>query len=237
MPSLMFGATFYWKGIIFINGIYELIKGKNDERRSHGKTNSGNDRSGHHGLGDVGQSGPRRIPRRRLRRARTQARRSRPFGRRGRPHLPRRRTAHRDHDHVAALGGRADAGRRPSSPARAGPGRSSSKPARCRFAVKEAARTLLARRGVALLDCPLSGTGAQARVKDLIVYASGDRSACRKAAAGARRLHARQLFRRRIRQRLEDEIRRQPARRNSQRRRGGGDGARHESRGWIPRSF
>jgi 3-hydroxyisobutyrate dehydrogenase-like beta-hydroxyacid dehydrogenase len=43
--------------------------------------------------------------------------------------------------------------------------------------VKEAARDVLARRGVVLLDCPLSGTGAQARVKDLILYASGDRAA------------------------------------------------------------
>jgi len=46
--------------------------------------------------------------------------------------------------------------------------------------VKEAARDVLARRGVILLDCPLSGTGAQARVKDLIIYASGDRAAYRK---------------------------------------------------------
>ena len=46
--------------------------------------------------------------------------------------------------------------------------------------VKEAARDLLARRGVILLDCPLSGTGAQARVKDLIIYVSGDRAAYRK---------------------------------------------------------
>ncbi|HLQ01415.1 MAG TPA: NAD(P)-dependent oxidoreductase [Burkholderiales bacterium] len=46
--------------------------------------------------------------------------------------------------------------------------------------VKEAARSVLARRGVVLLDCPLSGTGAQARVKDLIIYASGDRAAYRK---------------------------------------------------------
>jgi putative dehydrogenase len=41
--------------------------------------------------------------------------------------------------------------------------------------VKEEARELLAARGTILLDCTLSGTGAQARVKDLIVYASGDR--------------------------------------------------------------
>jgi 3-hydroxyisobutyrate dehydrogenase-like beta-hydroxyacid dehydrogenase len=41
--------------------------------------------------------------------------------------------------------------------------------------VKEEARQLLAARGTILLDCTLSGTGAQARVKDLVVYASGDR--------------------------------------------------------------
>src|SRR5216683_7710797 len=46
--------------------------------------------------------------------------------------------------------------------------------------VKEAARDVLAKRGVILLDCPLSGTGAQARVKDLIIYVSGDRAAYRK---------------------------------------------------------
>jgi len=48
------------------------------------------------------------------------------------------------------------------------------------IADKEAARKLLARAGVTLLDCPLSGTGAQARVKDLVVYASGDRGSYRK---------------------------------------------------------
>jgi len=46
--------------------------------------------------------------------------------------------------------------------------------------VKDEARAILARRGVILLDCPLSGTGAQARVKDLVVYASGARSAYHK---------------------------------------------------------
>lgn len=39
--------------------------------------------------------------------------------------------------------------------------------------VKEAARKVLARKGITLLDCTVSGTGAQARVKDLVVYASG----------------------------------------------------------------
>jgi 3-hydroxyisobutyrate dehydrogenase-like beta-hydroxyacid dehydrogenase len=46
--------------------------------------------------------------------------------------------------------------------------------------VKETARDVLAKRGVILLDCPLSGTGAQARVKDLLIYVSGDRAAYRK---------------------------------------------------------
>ncbi len=48
--------------------------------------------------------------------------------------------------------------------------------------VKDEARRRLAARGITLLDCPLSGTGAQARAKDLIVYASGDRGAYRRAA-------------------------------------------------------
>jgi putative dehydrogenase len=43
------------------------------------------------------------------------------------------------------------------------------------------AKDTLARKGVTLLDCPLSGTGAQARVKDLVVYASGDRKGFLKA--------------------------------------------------------
>jgi putative dehydrogenase len=48
---------------------------------------------------------------------------------------------------------------------------------------KEKAREVLKRKGITLLDCPLSGTGAQARVKDLVVYASGDRKAFEKARA------------------------------------------------------
>lgn len=46
--------------------------------------------------------------------------------------------------------------------------------------VKEAARARLARAGVTLLDCPLSGTGAQARTRDLVVFASGPRTAYRR---------------------------------------------------------
>ncbi len=46
--------------------------------------------------------------------------------------------------------------------------------------VKEAARKRFAAAGTTLLDCPLSGTGSQARMRDLVVYASGDRRAYRR---------------------------------------------------------
>ncbi len=49
------------------------------------------------------------------------------------------------------------------------------------IAIKEAARKRLAAASVTLLDCPLSGTGAQARVKDLIVYGSGNPAIFKKA--------------------------------------------------------
>lgn len=48
------------------------------------------------------------------------------------------------------------------------------------IAVKEEARKTLGKGGAVLLDCPLSGTGAQARSKDLVVYASGDRVSYRR---------------------------------------------------------
>ena len=41
------------------------------------------------------------------------------------------------------------------------------------LAAKEAARAQCATRGAALLDCPVSGTGAQAQKGDLVVFASG----------------------------------------------------------------
>jgi putative dehydrogenase len=44
------------------------------------------------------------------------------------------------------------------------------------LAVKERARRCLADVGVTMLDCTLSGTGAQAARRDLVVYASGDRA-------------------------------------------------------------
>jgi 3-hydroxyisobutyrate dehydrogenase-like beta-hydroxyacid dehydrogenase len=51
------------------------------------------------------------------------------------------------------------------------------------IAVKEEARERLAPRGAVLLDCTLSGTGAQARAKDLVVYASGDEKSYRRITA------------------------------------------------------
>jgi putative dehydrogenase len=42
------------------------------------------------------------------------------------------------------------------------------------LAAKERARATLAVAGIAMMDCPISGTGAQAATADLSVYASGD---------------------------------------------------------------
>lgn len=50
----------------------------------------------------------------------------------------------------------------------------------------------LAAAGVAALDCPLSGTGAQARTRDLVVYASGPKAAysrCRRVFDAFARAH------------------------------------------------
>lgn len=47
--------------------------------------------------------------------------------------------------------------------------------------VKERAHRLLGQRGAALLDCPVSGTGAQMRTKDVAIYASGHPAALQRA--------------------------------------------------------
>ena len=47
--------------------------------------------------------------------------------------------------------------------------------------VKEDIRTRCAKRGIQVLDCPVSGTGAQAAVRDIAIYASGDRKAYARA--------------------------------------------------------
>lgn len=51
------------------------------------------------------------------------------------------------------------------------------------LAVKHEIRERCAKRGIAVLDCPVSGTGAQAAVRDIAIYASGDRKAYAKAEA------------------------------------------------------
>ena len=48
---------------------------------------------------------------------------------------------------------------------------------------KERARKILHKSGHILLDCPLSGTGAQARNKDLLVYSSGPKAAVKEFEA------------------------------------------------------
>jgi 3-hydroxyisobutyrate dehydrogenase-like beta-hydroxyacid dehydrogenase len=48
--------------------------------------------------------------------------------------------------------------------------------------VKQRARVALKKKGIELLDCPISGTGAQARNKDIVVYASGSRAAYRRVS-------------------------------------------------------
>lgn len=53
--------------------------------------------------------------------------------------------------------------------------------------LKENLRRRLARKRVVLLDCPISGTGAQAAAKDIAIYASGERRAfnrCRRVFDG-----------------------------------------------------
>jgi 3-hydroxyisobutyrate dehydrogenase-like beta-hydroxyacid dehydrogenase len=54
------------------------------------------------------------------------------------------------------------------------------------------ARESLLKKKIVLLDCPLSGTGAQARTRDLVVYGSGDKKAfesVRKVLEGFSRSH------------------------------------------------
>ena len=47
------------------------------------------------------------------------------------------------------------------------------------ISIKQRQQRRLATAGITLLDCPLSGTGAQARVGDVVVYASGPKKAIR----------------------------------------------------------
>src|SRR6266478_5639045 len=88
------------------------------------------------------------------------------------------------------------------------------------------AERALRKAGHVMLDCPVSGTGAQAKVKDLVVYASGDPQ----ATPAVRRVRARGARPRRVRQRQPHEICRQPSGRDQQRRQRRGYGARPQGR-------
>jgi hypothetical protein len=81
-----------------------------------------------------------------------------------------------------------------------------------------------------MLDCPVSGTGSQAKTGDLVIYASGDRKAIGKLKPMFAGFSRKDLRRRRVRQRQPDEIRRQPAGGDQQRGFGRGDGDGHEGR-------
>ena len=59
---------------------------------------------------------------------------------------------------------------------------------------KRAAHDTLASAGKTLLDCPLSGTGAQAAVKDLVVFASGNAEACKQCDPAFQAMSRRQVF-------------------------------------------
>jgi len=79
-----------------------------------------------------------------------------------------------------------------------------------------------------MLDCPISGTGSQAKTKDLVVYASGDSKAIRKLKPLFRDSLARPMISR-VRQRQPHENMSPPPGRHQQRRVGGGDGARDQA--------
>lgn len=59
---------------------------------------------------------------------------------------------------------------------------------------KETARDRLAATGKILLDCPLSGTGAQALARDLVVFGSGDRDAYETALPAIRAMSRQQHY-------------------------------------------
>lgn len=61
-------------------------------------------------------------------------------------------------------------------------------------AAKARARDALAAAGMVLLDCPVSGTGAQAAMRDIVVMASGDEAAYRRALPIVEAIARRHVF-------------------------------------------
>ena len=98
------------------------------------------------------------------------------------------------------------------------------------LADKTAFKDILEKAGHTALDCPMSGTGAQAAVKDLVVFASGDSAAIKRLEPAFLGFARKVYDLGRLRQRQQDEVRRQPPGVDPQRGQCGSHGARHEGR-------
>jgi 3-hydroxyisobutyrate dehydrogenase-like beta-hydroxyacid dehydrogenase len=80
---------------------------------------------------------------------------------------------------------------------------------------RESARARLAAAGIGMLDAPVSGTGGQAKTKDITVFASGE---ARRLRTGPRRSFAFRAIgplRGQFRHRVEDQVHRQSSRRGT----------------------
>ncbi len=151
------------------------------KRRVYGGSRSGRHHwSRHHGIGDGGQPRERRILHIRLRPFGAAPQRTRQDRRPSGTKRTRSRQAHTRSSSLRCPR-RGPCSRSPLSlPATKHPGQIVVETSTLPIATKQQARRLLAARAITLLDCPLSGTGAQARTKDLAVYASGPRRAYRR---------------------------------------------------------
>ena len=86
---------------------------------------------------------------------------------------------------------------------------------------------------ITVLDCPISGTGAQAAVKDISVYASGPEDAVARCRACLRGLRAQHALLRRFRQRFQAQVHRESARDDTQPGCRRSDRARRNVRDWT----
>ena len=62
------------------------------------------------------------------------------------------------------------------------------------LADKTTAQAQLAEAGIAMLDCPLSGSGSQALVRDVLVYGSGERELYNRCLPASRPSPARRII-------------------------------------------
>ena len=176
-PGLEAGLTMGSSLRISLNQSGDGIE--NESKRRH-------DRARHHGLGDGIEPAASGISRRRLRRAAGSATSVRAWGRSRGAFDRRGCTRCADSRHFTAFGGCARSCGKRTRP-RAAPPRSSS--TALPLAAKEAARRMLARKAITLLDCP--GAVRRRTHQRLNVYASGPRAACNACKRSLRRLLAR----------------------------------------------